>query len=1027
MMLARTEDASPNAGPSGDVGLDSPVIQRHETAAVTMRLERMSKRARLLGTEVLPGRSNYLVGREPARWRTGIPTYARVSYKGVYRGIEMAFYGKGGQLEYDFIVAPGANPRAIAIRFSGIEAQSIDANGNLVLNTAVGQITQHKPIAYQADGRGKRDVECSFVIGTRGEIRFRLGKYDTSEPLTIDPQISYSGVIGGGADDIPSSIAVDSSGSIYVSGSTYYAGFPTVGGINSPPSGQDAFVFKLDPTGSTLTYSTLIGGSGSDQSNGIAVDSRGNAYLTGSTDSQDFPTVNAVQPQIEGSTDAFVAKLNPSGSALVYSTYLGGKSDDFGNSIAVDGAGAAYIAGETFFQGFPVVKALQPTNNSPSANCFVTKLDANGGIVYSTYLGGSGGDYATAIAVDSQGNAYVTGSATSLDFPLQNPQQSTFQAHSLLKSSDAASSWVGLDTAAARNSSVFNIAVDPHDARNVYIATTKGVFKSSDRGVSWTAANNGLTEAFANTIAIDPVNSTTIYTAIPDGVFKSTDAGDSWHPVATSLAGANDSSIAIDPLNPSQIYVGNFYGIFRTTDGGITWSQTPINFFITGVNRIIADPKTTGTVYAALKPNKVVKSTDGGGFWTTIFNGMDIAYNVDTVELDPITPTTLYVGTDGGFVYKSTDGGKSFPFRVQPAGSFSPYVTAILVDPATPSTVYTSLFGGTVYKSSDGGASWVAGSTGLVGAYVNAIVAGPGGAGVLYLGTYPVTHAFVATLDAAGANLTYSTYIGGEASDGTLGIAVDASFNCYITGSTTSKAFPLSNALQPTLNGYSNAFACKIGPSGSNLIYSTYFGGDGVDTGRAIAVDPFGNATIAGQATSDNLSVVSPFQPTLLGSSNGFVAQLGPTGGLIYSTYLGGTTFDLIYAVAVDSSGNSYVTGLTNSADFPLTPGAVDTSPRTAGSVFVTKVRNEVSQLAVTAARIDGKNGLIYGQNFGAGAVLLVNGQQARARNDDQQPATLLFAKKLGRQIAPGQTVTLQVRNPDGTLSNILNFTRPAN
>src|SRR5215472_2881699 len=513
--------------------------QARETVAVTLRVERISRRARMIGAESLPGRANYLVGRDAASWHTDIPTYGRVSYRSIYRGIDMAFYGRGGQLEYDFIVAPGTSPRTIGLKFSGIEGQAIDAAGNLVLTTAVGQIIQRKPVAYQEHDRGRQDIECDFVIGRRGEIGFRLGAYDKCKPFTIDPQISYSGIISGGTVDTGTSIAVDSQGNAYVAGYTYNLGFPTVGGLGLPFG--HAFVLKLDPTGSTLIYSTRTGGSGTDQANSIGVDSTGNVYIAGSTYSTDFPTVNAFQPNIgaEGQQSGFVAKLNAEGSALVYSTYLG--DEDAVQSIAVDGAGSAYVAGQTQSTRFPVRNPFQSAKNGFLSNCFVSKFDAGGALVYSTYLGGSGGDSANGIAVDSQGNAYVTGASDSLDFPLLNPLQSSFQANTLLKSSDQAASWVPLDTGIGRNAQVNGIAVDPHNAANVFIGTYGGVFKSTDRGVSWASASNGLTEPFITAIAVDPVNPGTLYATSFGTAFKSIDAGGSWQ---TLTQGTLLSSVA---------------------------------------------------------------------------------------------------------------------------------------------------------------------------------------------------------------------------------------------------------------------------------------------------------------------------------------------------------------------------------------------------------------------------------------------------------------------------------------------------
>ena len=480
----------------------------------------------MVGLEPLSGKVNYLTGKDPQRWRTGIPTYAKVRYRDVYPGVDVVYYGAQRQLEYDFVVAPGADPARIRLAVTGAEALNIDATGDLVLRTAGGALRLHKPLIYQETGGARKEIAGGYVLLGKDRVGFRVAAYDTETPLVIDPVLSYSTFLGGASivcdetgctnnnTDYGVGIAVDSAGNAYVTGFTFSSDFPTANALQPALRGTtSAFVAKLNPEGSALVYSTYLGGSNSDSGSGIAVDSAGNAYVTGTTSSPDFPTVNAFQPALRGTADAFVAKLNPAGSALVYSTYLGGSNSDSGSGIAVDNAGNAYVTGSTYSADFPTANAFQPALNGAS-DAFVTKLDAAGALVYSTYLGGTGsdfcdqysncyrGDYGAGIAVDSAGNAYVTGFTRSSDFPTANALQSALrgvQAAFVTKLNAAGSSLVystylgGSDFCtvyhACSGDSGAGIAVDSHGNAHVTGTTyasdfpTVNAFQPALRGI----------------------------------------------------------------------------------------------------------------------------------------------------------------------------------------------------------------------------------------------------------------------------------------------------------------------------------------------------------------------------------------------------------------------------------------------------------------------------------------------------------------------------------------------------------------
>jgi hypothetical protein len=391
---------------------------------VHIRFPDASATLQITGVDQLPGKSNYFIGNDPGKWHRDITTYAKVRYQDVYPGIDLIYHGSWGQVEYDFVVAPGADPKSIRVAFPRVAGVRIDSQGKLVLNAGGGELRFHKPVVYQDGLGGRQFVEGAYLLDASKQVRFQIGHYDARKPLVIDPVLSYSTYLGGSGDDFGYGIAVDSAGNAYITGQTVSTNFPTANPVQPANAGGiDAFVAALDPTGSTLLYSTYLGGSGEDVGYGIGVDSAGNAYVTGWTKSTNFPTANPFQPAYGGGFyDAFVTALDHTGSVLLYSTYLGGNDVDVGFGIAVDSAGNAYVTGYTGSNNFPTANPLQPTNGGIDA--FVTKLDATGSmLLYSTYLGGSDGDYGYGIALDGAGSAYVTGVTLSTNFPTANPVQ----------------------------------------------------------------------------------------------------------------------------------------------------------------------------------------------------------------------------------------------------------------------------------------------------------------------------------------------------------------------------------------------------------------------------------------------------------------------------------------------------------------------------------------------------------------------------------------------------------------------------
>jgi hypothetical protein len=403
---------------------------------IRMKLQGANPEPLIEGLEQSANTTNYFTGSDPTQWRTDIPSYARVRYGAVYPGIDMVYYGDQRRLEYDFVVAPGADPNLIQMAFKGIENFEITRMGDLLLRTAQGDIRQSRPVAYQERDGTREEVSAGYSALGEGRVGFQVGAYDPTRRLIIDPVLVYSTYLGGSGFDQGYAVAVDSFGNSYVTGKTAAADFPTTAGaFQTNYGGGDAFIAKLDPTGTRLIYSTYLNGA---SGNGIAVDAAGNAYVTGEAGTTNFPTTAGAFQTSPMGFDTFVTKLNPTGSSLVYSARFGGNFDDFGRGIALDSAGNAFITGWTACRAnictYPTVNAFQPNYAGGNNDAFVTKINSQGSaLVYSTYLGGGAiingtEDWGEAIAVDNAGSAYVTGYTYSPDFPVTSGAYDTSRA-----------------------------------------------------------------------------------------------------------------------------------------------------------------------------------------------------------------------------------------------------------------------------------------------------------------------------------------------------------------------------------------------------------------------------------------------------------------------------------------------------------------------------------------------------------------------------------------------------------------------
>jgi hypothetical protein len=509
-------------------------------AEVRMDFAGSNPGAQMAGDSELPGKVNYLLGNDPAAWRTGVPTFARVRVEQLYPGVNLVYYGNQRQLEYDFTLAPGADPDMIKIHFAGVDKISIGGQGELILALGRDEIRQPAPVIYQTVAGIRQAVDGGYRVINRNTVAFAIGKYDHQLPLVIDPVLSFSTYFGGNSSDNAWSIALDTNGFIYIAGQTLSkqmsatnpAPFSTTGAFQTNYQGGsqvgDAFIAKFDGSGTNLIYLTYLGGSSDDAAYGLAVDNAGDAYVAGATESANFPIRNGIYTNIGGpfnshvglyAADAFVAELNPSGSNLVYSTYLGGESADAAFGIALDAANNAYVTGFSYSTNFPTTPNAFQNHLACintiyfNANAFVTEIGAGGtNLIYSSYLGGTNFDQGESIAVDISNNVYVTGFSASTNFPTTN-----FIFQQLIQTNFSGTNQVIITN--FFNGSLLNGSSNLTSADDVFVAK----FAPSCTNLDYSTFLGGTNNDVANHIAVDGagnayVTGWTVSTNFPDTV-----------------------------------------------------------------------------------------------------------------------------------------------------------------------------------------------------------------------------------------------------------------------------------------------------------------------------------------------------------------------------------------------------------------------------------------------------------------------------------------------------------------------------
>jgi len=982
-----------NAAKPGQAALGSP-----QERLVRITFPGSNPAAALEGVEPAPGQINYLLGPNPAAWLQGVPTFARVRCQELYPGIDLLYYGNSRQLEFDFVLGPGANPEDVALRVEGADRLEMDRDGALILHIGGEQIRQHRPVAYQDINGVRRPVAARYLIRSGNTIGLSLGKFERRHPLTIDPILSYSTYFGGSKTDVGWTIAVDAAGSAYIAGDTRSIfkkippnGYQTNFG-GGTKYGGDAFVAKFEPSGSNLVYLTYLGGSELESAQGIAVDNAGCAYITGYTDSTNFPvTANVFQPEIGGTndlvfnvhpSDAFVTKLDASGSNLIYSTYLGGPGGDSGTDIAVDAAGFAYVVGYTesavlyrttviactnevtgmitnvncgplvvtnrfptnvataLTAGFPTLNPVQ-ANNRGAFDAFVCKLAPDGSaLVFSTYLGGDLSDFGTGVALDAAGNVAVSGWTTSSNLPVTNALQpllgggrDAFAA----KLNSAGTSLAYLTyLGGTKDDQTYDVAMDP--AGNTYVAgltastdflstpggrLTGGVFRSVDGGGSWSLMSSGLTHTITHALWADTAVAGLVYAGTPRGVFKTLDGGLNWASANTGLRTLNVNALVADPSASSALWAGTTAGLFRSSDAGANWTNDTVNLGVPVVRALLFEPGNPSTFYAGASSgvyksydhgtnwaasnkglkNKVVQalaaeasspallyaataggifvSTNSGTNWKASNVGLSTK-NTRTLVIDPSNPQILYAGTAKG-LYKSTNAAANWALFTNGMGK--PPINALLIDSASPTTLYAGTTNG-IFKSLDAGANWAPSQANLTSRDVTALAFDAVSMATLYAGTRATNFAggtndvFLLKLVPNGQALAYAFTFGGSKNDEGWDLAVDPTGNAYVTGQTTSKNFPVANATsagKSNLIGKIDVFVAEFDPTGTTNLFSIHLGGKGADFGHGIALDPMGGVYVVGRTESSGFTTTNALQPNISSDHHDtFVLKLSP-------------------------------------------------------------------------------------------------------------------------------------------------------
>jgi len=761
------------------------------------------------GSDLLSHLTNYFYGNDPSKWIKGAKNYSKVVYKNIYDNIDLSYFYNEDGLKYEFYLKKGAKVSDIKVAIEG--ADIINNDKTLELKTSLGSISDSGLFSFKPTSKEKIDTD--FELYSENVYGFDFNNYniytngdEVSEDIVIDPLI-YSTFLGGSSSEYGYGIAVDSSGCAYVTGYTYSSDFPTtVGAWDSTYNNIEVFVTKFNSAGTALLYSTFLGGTSYDYGRGIAIDSSGCAYVTGYTQSTDFPTTVGAWDSTYNNIEVFVTKFNAAGTALLYSTFLGGTSSDYGYGIAVDSSGCAYVTGYTSSSNFPTTVGAWDTiyNNT---DVFVTKFDLTTSLSYSTFLGGSSSEYCYAIAVDSSGCAYVTGYTYSSDFPTTPGAYDTiYNSYDVFVTKfNSAGTALLYSTYLGGNSSEYGYGIAVDSSGCAYVT---GYTYSSD---------------FPTTVG---AWDTTYYNG-DVFVTKFNSAGTALL-YSTYLGGSSSEygyGIAVDSSGCAYVTGYTYSSDFPTTVGAWDTSYYNTDLFVTKFNSagtaLLYSTFLGGTSYeynSQYGASQIAVDSSGCAYVTGYTQSSDFPITSGAYD-------STFNGSTDVFVTKFNSGGTALVYSTYLGGSSSDYP-----------------YGGIAVDSS--GCAYVMG-------YTNSsnFPTTPGAWDTSYYNT----DLFVTKFNSAGTALVYSTFLGGSSSEyGYGGIAVDSSGCAYVTGYTSSTDFPITSG---AIGSYSNGdvFITEINVTGTSLNYSTYLGGSSSEYPYGgIAADSRGNIWVAGYTNSTN-------------------------------------------------------------------------------------------------------------------------------------------------------------------------------
>lgn len=883
---------------------------------VRMRFRGARTPAQLEAGATLPGYVSYL-GPDLGSRLAAIPTHDEVWYRDLPSSIAARFYVNAGRVEYDLVVPPGGDLGDLAFAFDGVDRLGVDADGALALQVGAHALHMAAPVVYQDDAGRRRSVAGVWQVRGR-HAAIALGGYDRTRPVIADPVFAFATYLGGSGYEYASSVAVGADDAIYVAGTTASADFPRLPADATHPTGT--FVSKLDATASTLLYSVILPANPSIA--GIAVDAGGQVVLAG-TAGPGFPTVNAAQSTPAGGSDAIVAKLNASGTGLVYSTYLGGSGDDTARGLALDASGAAYVVGATAADidsgvaDFPTLNAVQPVSGGESDG-FAAAFEPDGALRWSTFIGGERADSCHDVAVTAAGDVFVSGVSASWTFPTTpGAHQSALVSGALARSFDDGASWA---VGGPPTPYIGAIALDSAQPTTILTGSTgfdgdtsaASIFRSADDGATWERVyvgppwQPGTSRSPAiRRLLSDPATPgrwfALVFTEGVAGgstVVRSIDGGLSWSPAAVGLPAVELLDLALDPTTAGTLYavaaVDAGARLYRTIDGGDHWSALPTAL---PVSLIVVDPSDGQHVLVAAGAD-VYQSTDGGLTFDDASTGLprcDVyCPEVTALAIDPSDGRRWYAGGRGAF--RTTNRGVSWERTCVPGP-----VQRIAVDPADPRRVFgASLDGrfGAIFVSKDGGTDWTVMRQGR-GLLAFALV--PGTPQGLLAGINAAAGQSFLTRFAADGTRGFSTFTssGPDLAGDPAGNAVLPAERVTPSGTVTPLAvagFPEARGRVVSADGRVHVpGSCAVGglvadwnpddPNGYARPLNLPF------TVLAIALPSDGGTVVAGGvygATSPDTTHAA--QPTSGGGVDAYVAEVAPGSGDPYSTCYPPTT-----------------------------------------------------------------------------------------------------------------------------------------